>query len=95
MYNLLITIANIRFKLRKISVHNIHSTPNLNSVTVPMCHEFSGQRLPSLGAQPDVDSNFLLPPPTPQGRGTLALRSPLRFLSAWMLTEQLALSKKI
>lgn len=57
MYNLLITIANIKFELRKISVHNIHSTPNLNSVTVPMCHVFSGRRLPSLGAQPDVDSS--------------------------------------
>lgn len=61
MYNLLITIANIKFKLRKISVHNIHSTPNLNSVTVPMCHVFSGQRLPSLGAQPDGGLKLLSP----------------------------------
>lgn len=95
MYNLLIMTANIRFKLHKITVHNIHSTQNLNSVTVPMCHVFSVQRLPLLGAQPDVNPNFLFPPPTPQGMGTLALRSPLRFLSAWMLTDQLALSKKI
>lgn len=95
MYNLLIMTANMRFKLHKITVQNIHSTQNWNSVTVPMCHVFSVQRLPLLGAQPDVDPNFLFPPPTPQGMGTLALRSPLRFLSAWMLTEQLALSKKI
>lgn len=95
MYNLLIMTANMRFKLHKITVQNIHSTQNWNSVTVPMCHVFSVQRLPLLGAQPDVDPNFLFPPPTPQGMGTLALRSTLRFLSAWILTEQLALSKKI
>lgn len=66
MYNLLITTANIRFKSHKITAHNIHSTQNLNSVTVPMCHVFSGQRLPSRGAQPDVDSNFLFPTNTPR-----------------------------